>query len=208
MDKLGQNTLVLNRGWLAIQICSVKRAIALLFQGHAKVVDTDGQVYDFDDWSMISKEMIYVDSEFVSSPSISIKIPRVIVLTLYDKLPKRHVSFSRKNIFERDGHCCQYCGKSGKDRGVILNLEHILPKSKGGKTTWENVVASCTKCNGKKGNRTLKEIGWKLKKKPRAPKWNPTLNITLKAKPHKEWISFLDLEYWNAELENEHEAGA
>jgi 5-methylcytosine-specific restriction endonuclease McrA len=203
VNKLSQNTLVLNRSWMAVQICSVKRAISLLFQNHARVVDADGQTYTFDDWSEVSQEMIYTNEEFVSSPTLKIKIPRVIVLTLYDKLPKRHVSFTRKNIFERDHHQCQYCGVSGRDKGVTLNLEHVLPKCRGGKTTWENIVASCTKCNTKKGNRTLREVGWKLRKTPTMPKWSPTIQLSLRAKPHKEWVNFLDLAYWNTELEND-----
>ena len=116
MGKLDTNTLVLNRSWLAVQVCSAKRAISLLYQGHAKVVDEDFQAHDFDDWSQVSQQMVEVDpSEIVSSPSLRIRIPRVIVLLLYDKLPRRDIRFSRKNIFERDSFTCQYCGKNFSD---------------------------------------------------------------------------------------------
>lgn len=215
MGKLNGDTLVLNRSWMAVQICSVKRAISLLYQGHAKVVNPDTyQVYDFNDWHEVSQEMVQIDgNELICSPSLSIRIPRVIVLLFYDKLPKRHVRFSRKNIFERDGWTCQYCGTRPPSKTAALNwmkenalnLDHVVPRSKGGKTTWNNVVTSCYKCNSKKGSRTLKEMGWKLKKTPKQPRWHPTLNIPLKVVPHKEWVNFLDLAYWNTELENDNE---
>ena len=152
------------------------------------------------------------DNEFICSPSVRIKIPRVIVLVLYDRLPRREVSFSRKNIFERDGYTCQYCGNSppkGRKEAIqwmeknSLSLDHITPRSKGGKTTWENIVTCCFRCNSKKGDKTLESLGWKLNKAPKKPRWHPTLNIPLKSVKHKEWVSFLDLAYWNSELEND-----
>lgn len=215
MGKLNGDTLVLNRSWMAVQICSVKRAISLLYQGHARVVDAeDFQTYDFNDWSEVSQHMVEVDdNEFVCSPSVNIRIPRVIVLMFYDRLPKRQVRFSRKNIFERDNFQCQYCGKKPPSKrealswmkNNTLNLDHVVPRSRGGKTTWDNVVTSCYKCNSKKASKTLTEMGWKLKKVPGRPKWHPTLNIPLKVVPHKEWVNFLDVAYWNTELENDNE---
>jgi 5-methylcytosine-specific restriction endonuclease McrA len=207
LNKINGDALVLNRSWAAVQICSVRRAINLLYQGHAKAIDPDSyQAYNFKDWGEVSQQMVQVDSsEFISSPSINIKIPRVIVLVLYDKLPKRQVKFSRKNIFERDGWQCQYCGVKPSSKS-ILNLDHVVPRAKGGKTTWANVVASCFKCNTKKGSRTLKELGWRLKKAPSKPNWHPTLSIPTSMVPHKEWVSFLDLAYYNAELDNDNES--
>jgi len=213
MSKLNSSTLVLNRSWLAVQICSVKRAISLIYQGHADVVDQDYQSYDFSHWSQVSQQMVYDPADFISSPSVTIKIPRIIVLKFYDKLPKRDISFSRKNIFERDKFTCQYCGKKPQDRKAAmkrmeennLNLDHIVPRSRGGKTTWANIVCACYKCNTKKGNRLLSELGWKLKKKPEEPAWQPTINIPMKVTPRKEWVNFLDLAYWNTELENDNE---
>ena len=214
MSKLNAGTLVLNRSWMAVQICSVKRAISLIYSGQAKVVDHDFQSYNFNDWSEVSQEMVEIDAnEFICSPSLKIKIPRVIVLMLYDKLPKRHVSFSRKNIFERDKYQCQYCGIKPPSKRVAftwmedkaLTFDHVVPKSRGGKTTWTNIVTSCFKCNAKKGNRTPREMGWKVKKLPKQPSWNPTLNIPLKMVPHKEWTNFLDVAYYNVELDNDNE---
>jgi 5-methylcytosine-specific restriction endonuclease McrA len=214
MSKLNAGTLVLNRSWLAVQICSVKRALSLIYSGHAKVVDTDSQTYDFNDWSEVSQLMDeFGPEEFICSPSLKVKIPRVIVLVLYDKLPKRSVSFSRKNIFERDKYQCQYCKtKPPSKREALkwiekkaLTFDHVTPRSLGGRTTWGNIVTACFECNAKKGNRTLQELGWKLKKPPAQPKWHPILNIPLRMVPHKEWANFLDMAYWNTELENEND---
>lgn len=212
MNKLSTNTLVLNRSWMAVQIISVRRAITLLYQGHAKAVDEDYRSYDFNDWSEVSQQMVEIDpDEFICSPSVKIRIPRVIVLLLYDKLPKREVRFSRKNIFERDGYTCQYCGiKPPSKRQALkwmeensLNLDHVLPRAHGGKTTWDNVVTSCYKCNSKKGSQTLEELGWKIKKHPVKPKWHPSVSFGSKMVPHKEWRNFLDLAYYNTELEHD-----
>jgi len=212
MGKLNSNTLVLNRSWAAVQICSGRRATSLLYQGHAKAVGEDFQAYDFDDWAEVSQHMVEMDAnEFIASSSLRIKIPRVIVLVLYDRLPKRHVRFSRKNIFERDNFTCQYCGKKppNKKKAIKwmeknqLNLDHITPRSLGGKTTWENIVTSCYGCNSKKGSKTLEQLGWKLLKKPEKPNWNPVLNIPLRLIPHKEWVNFMDVAYWNTELDND-----
>jgi len=186
----------------------------LVYSGHAKVVDQDYQAYDFNDWSEVSQQMVEVDAnEFVCSPTLKIKIPRVIVLIFYDKLPKRTVAFSRKNIFERDKYTCQYCGTKPPSKRMALKwmeekaltFDHVVPRSQGGKTTWDNIVTCCQNCNAKKSNRTPKEMGWKLKKLPKQPAWNPTLNIPLKMVPHKEWTNFLELAYYNVELDNDNQ---
>ena len=211
-SKLNSNTLVLNRNWMAVQVTSVKRAISLLYQGQAKVVDGNFQSYDFNNWADVSQQMIEVDAdEFICSPSVKIRIPRVIVLLFYDKLPRREVRFSRKNIFERDNYTCQYCGVSppNEKRAIKwieknqLNLDHVVPRSRGGKTTWSNIVCACFKCNSKKGDRLVSELGWKMIKIPKEPVWHPTLNVPLSFVPHKEWVNFLDLAYWNVELEHD-----
>lgn len=216
MSRLDDGTLVLNKSWLAIQVCSVKRAISLVFQGHAKVVDADYNVYDFNDWHEISQQMVETDEgDFICSPTIKIRVPRIILLLAYDKLPKRDIAFSRKNILERDNYQCQYCGVKpprGNRAEALkwleknsLSLDHVIPRSKGGKTTWENIVTCCFKCNSKKGSRSLNDLGWKLIQTPTKPKGHPTLNINIKRTGRKEWVNFLDLAYYNVELEHENE---
>jgi len=212
MGKETSSTLVLNKSWMAVQVCSVKRAIGLLYQGHAKVVGEDYQVYNFDDWSEVSRRMVEVNSEeFITSPLLSLRIPRVIVLLYYDKLPKATLKFSRKNILQRDKFTCQYCGKGPSGYKTSskwmekneLSLDHVVPRCRGGKTTWQNIVACCLECNTKKGSRSLQELGWKLDKTPKAPKYHPTVNISLRSSVHKQWVNFVDIAYWNVELEND-----
>jgi len=131
-----------------------------------------------------------------------IKVPRVILLLAYDRVPKRRIRFSRHNIFARDKNTCQYCGK--RFATSDLNLDHVVPRSQGGITSWENVVCSCHRCNRSKGGLTPVQAGMRLISPPRKPSWTPPLNVSLKDVMRKEWVPFLDflvdLSYWNTEL--------
>ncbi|MEM9845271.1 MAG: HNH endonuclease [Pseudomonadota bacterium] len=131
----------------------------------------------------------------VHSPSVSIKIPSVIVLKEYVK-PQKRVAFTRFNLFLRDGFSCQYCGATGD-----LTFDHVVPRSRGGTTTWENVVAACGSCNLKKGAKSLRQSGLSLRRPPRAPGAEELRNLGRKFPPnhlHESWMDFL---YWDAELE-------
>lgn len=101
--------------------------------------------------------------EVVHSPSVSIRIPSVVVLKEFVK-PAKSTAFTRFNLFLRDEFACQYCG--AKDH---LTFDHVLPRCRGGRTTWENVVASCGPCNLRKGSKTLKQVGMRLRRKPSRP---------------------------------------
>ncbi len=131
-----------------------------------------------------------------------IKVPRVILLLAYDRVPKRRVRFSRYNIFARDKNTCQYCGQNFSRSD--LNLDHVIPRSQGGISSWENVVCSCHSCNRHKGGRTPAQAKMKLIVQPRRPAWTPPLNISLHEIMRKEWAPFLDfmvdVSYWNTEL--------
>ncbi|PQM58424.1 MAG: HNH endonuclease [Rhodobacteraceae bacterium] len=132
----------------------------------------------------------------VHSPSISIKIPSVVVLRDYIR-PSRSSAFTRFNLFLRDEFSCQYCGKKGE-----MTFDHVMPKCRGGKTTWENVVAACSSCNLRKGSRDLKSSGMKVLKKPTKPSVEVLMNKGRKFPPnylHESWMDFL---YWDAELES------
>jgi 5-methylcytosine-specific restriction endonuclease McrA len=197
---LNQQVLVLNRLWQAVNVCSVRRALTLLFAGHAQVVFSDDngsfETYSFNEWKDLSNAQPHPDC--ISTVSFRIRIPRVILLLVYDRLPKKEVKFTRHNIFERDQNTCQYCGRvfDRKD----LNLDHVIPRDRGGPTTWENVVCSCISCNTRKANRTPQEAGMTLIRKPRKPKWRPFLEFRLSLPQHDSWKHFIDLAYWNVEL--------
>ncbi len=197
---LEQPVLVLNRLWQAVNTCSVRRAFTLLYQGQAQVVSAeDGKnfaTHDYRSWWDISQS--HPEKDMVRTISFSIRIPRVIVLLIFERLPKKEVKFTRHNVFERDKNTCQYCGKIF-DR-VGLNLDHVLPRDRGGQTTWENIVCSCIPCNTKKGNKLPHEAGMQLIRKPKRPKWRPFVNISISNHPHDSWKHFLDLAYWNVEL--------
>ncbi len=197
---LNQHVLVLNRLWQAVNICTARRALALVFEGHAQVVlnDSDGafQTYNFSQWRDVSEQEPHADC--ISTVSFKIRVPRVILLSMFDHIPKKEVKFTRHNIFERDRNTCQYCGCvfDRKD----LNLDHVTPRDRGGATTWENIVCSCIPCNTHKANRTPQEAGMHLIHKPKRPKWRPFVQVTLGLPHHDSWKHFLDLAYWNVEL--------
>lgn len=198
---LNSQVLVLNRLWQAVNICSARRAFSLLYQGHAQVVWAEAgnfATHDFDSWRDFSVTVPEAEHEMVTTISWKIRVPRVIVLVLFDRLPKKEVKFTRHNVFERDNNTCQYCGKVF-DRQE-LNLDHVLPRDKGGLTTWENVVCSCIPCNTRKANRLPHQANMRLIRKPRRPKWRPFLHVTFSSQQHESWRHFVDLAYWNVEL--------
>jgi len=201
---LSKQVLVLNRFWQAVNICSVRRALTLLFEGHAEVVlaSAGGEfnTYDFHEWRDIGAKNP-TDHDFVHTVSFKIRVPKVILLLFFDRLPKKEVKFTRHNIFERDKNTCQYCGAVFDRRD--LNIDHVVPRDRGGKTTWENVVCSCIPCNTKKGNRLVHEAGMRLIRKPKRPKWRPFISVTLNKTEEESWKHFLDLAYWNVELGEE-----
>ena len=133
--------------------------------------------------------------QVVRSPSTEIHLPSVVVLKDYVR-PQKRVAFTRFNLFLRDGFRCQYCGGPGE-----LTFDHVVPRARGGRTNWENVVAACSPCNLRKGARSLREAGMNLRKPPRRPDAEELKNIGRRFPPnhlHESWIDFL---YWDAELE-------
>jgi 5-methylcytosine-specific restriction endonuclease McrA len=196
-----QGVLVLNRFWQAVHICSVRRAFSLLYMGHAQVVEGNGagddfRTFDFQRWRELSQD--YEGEDAVRTICFRIRIPRVIVLMLFDRIPKKEVKLTRQNIFERDSYTCQYCGEL-KDRRD-LNLDHVIPRDHGGTTTWENVVCSCIPCNTRKGNRRPPGASMKLIRKPKRPKLRTFLNVQISRNGPETWRHFLDLAYWYVEL--------
>ena len=126
---LRSSVLVLNRVYLPVHVTSVRRAFSLIYQGTAKAVDASYQTFDFEGWSGRS---VVPGGDSIGTVPGYVEVPRVIVLAHFDRVPRRHVRFSRANIFSRDRYTCQYCGDSpGRSQ---LNLDHVIPRSRGGKT--------------------------------------------------------------------------
>jgi 5-methylcytosine-specific restriction endonuclease McrA len=200
---LNQQVLVLNRLWQAVNVCSARRALTLLFEGHAQVVfsGADGafQTFNFNQWHDFSQQEPHPES--IHTVSFKIRVPRIILLLFFDRFPKKEVKFTRHNIFERDRNTCQYCGKNFDRKD--LNLDHVIPRDRGGPTTWENIVCSCIKCNTRKSNRTPHEAGMHLIRKPKRPKWRPFIQVNFTLNCPDIWKHFLDLAYWNVELGEE-----
>ena len=138
-------TLVLNAGYEPLAVVSFKRALILVLNQKATVLAGSNEVK-------------------VHSSSGEYELPSVILLSRYVRIPgSRKIPVSRRGVLRRDGHRCAYC------RGSANTIDHVQPKSRGGKDTWENLVACCLKCNNKKGDKTLAEIGWSLSFTPRMP---------------------------------------
>lgn len=131
----------------------------------------------------------------VHSPSTVIRIPSVVVLRDYVK-PQKRVAFTRFNLFLRDGFRCQYCGSKGD-----LTFDHVIPRARGGVTSWENVVAACARCNLRKGSKSLSQSGMSLQRPPRRPGAEELRDTGRRFPPnhlHESWVDYL---YWDAELE-------
>ena len=196
---LDSAVLVLNRSWMPVHITTAKRAFCLLYQGIAKAVDEQFEMFDFKDWAELRPKE---GEPAVGLVNGMLRIPKVIVLLTYDRMPKRSVRFSRKNIYMRDKYTCQYCGI--KFPPNELNIDHVIPRSRGGKSTWDNVVCSCHDCNRRKGGHNPEEAGMKLISKPKKPRWTPYLGFHFDSRMHKEWqpfLNFIDSAYWNVELD-------
>jgi len=194
MDPLDRRVLVLNRLWQPVNICGCRRAVGLLFLGHAEVVDVDDggrfSTHAIDSW--IERSRGWRGTEVIHSVAVSLRSPAIIVLASYDRLPKQEIRFSRRNVFERDGYRCQYCGERFEPRD--LNLDHVVPRDKGGGTSWENVVCSCVACNTRKANKLPAEANMFPLNEPAEPNWRPLFSSP-SYRPfrveHESWNHFL-----------------
>lgn len=192
MDSLHLETLVLNKGWDAFNIETAKESIVKTFTGDANVLDENYVQYGWEDWLELSK----MDNEgpFVRTSKIRIKVPRVIRLLKYNRIPKIEVKLTRRNLFIRDKLCCQYTNKklSFKD----ATIDHVIPRSKGGKSTWDNMVICSLEINIKKGNRTPKEAGLTLIRQPKQPTWN-LMFVKYVPKIPRIWEKYIHTDQWN-----------
>jgi 5-methylcytosine-specific restriction endonuclease McrA len=202
---LSSSVLVLNRQYLAVHVINVRRAFALLVRELAEVIHVeDGQYanYDFVSWREISElraaHFKEPHEDWIRSVNFEIQVPRVIRLLFYDRVPHQSVRFNRRNLFARDHNCCQYCGK--KFPTSELSLDHVVPRSRGGDATWENIVCACVACNVRKGGRTPAEAHMTLVRKPVKPKRSPLVTLKLGNPKYESWKSFLSSAYWSVDL--------
>ena len=206
---LKQNVLLLNKYYMAVQVSIVSEAIKALVKEVAVIIDEDYINYNLARWADFT-DTFYEDEEtaekysgLVRSPSIRLFAPQVIRFPdcEYTSPLIKTIKYSRKNIYSRDKNTCQYCQNqreefrlammSGAIRKSLLNLDHIIPRAKGGKSSWTNIVTSCTWCNNEKGDKLLSELGWTLIKTPQKPKWESHVATPFERAKKKYWQRFL-----------------
>jgi len=196
---LERPALVLNKRWTPVRIAPVKEAIGLVAKGSALIIEPGSfQTHDIVSWNDLSKAQVRFDGCVIRSARLALVPPEVILLTTYDGLGQRSVVFSRKNLFKRDHYTCQYCGaQPGPEE---LTVDHVLPRSRGGLSTWENCVLACVKCNARKADRPHAQAGLRLRKLPRKPSWKALAPISPQER-REAWEQFLTRAYWEVELE-------
>jgi 5-methylcytosine-specific restriction endonuclease McrA len=204
---LNSHVLVLNKLWMAVRVIDARRAFSLLVRDLAEVIRIDDgsyAAYDFESWTDISAVRDRYTTvprehyEWVRTVRMEIAVPKVIRLLGYDRLPKQDVKLNRRNIFARDRNVCQYCGRHYPTSE--LSLDHVMPRSQGGTSTWTNLVCACTRCNAKKGGRTPEQAHMKLIRQPVKPTRNPVITMRLGSDKYAGWKHFLDQAYWSVEL--------
>ena len=187
--------LVLNRLWQPVNIVGVERAFSLLLQDHAQVIytgDENFRLMDSSAWLELSQEASpEVNEPCIQTVRLRIRMPKVLLLRSYDKLPTQEIKFTRNNLFERDDYRCQYCGNHFD--AVHLNMDPVIPRDIGGRTSWENIVTSCIKCNSRKANRLPHQANMHLIRKPERPKWRPFVSSLIGQSYDSDWDHFINL---------------
>ena len=204
VSALDSSVLVLNKLYLPIHIVSARRAFSLLCRDVAEVVCLEEdrfETHDFESWielSAMRDQFPDDDHDYVRTVSLEIRVPRIIRLLIYDRLPERAVKFNRRNIYARDESRCQYCGR--RFSTSELSLDHVVPRSRGGTSTWDNLVCCCVACNARKGGRLPREARMRLIRRPYKPKRSPLIRLTIRDEKYKSWRHFVDEAYWSVEL--------
>jgi 5-methylcytosine-specific restriction endonuclease McrA len=182
--------LVLNRNWQPVHTCPVRRALHLLCLGHAQVVQVEGEerfaTHDLAAWA---RQEPAAGAPAIHGVRMTLAVPKVIVLAGYDRLPRLEVRFSRRNVFLRDQFTCQYCSRTLPE--AQLNLDHVHPRDKGGRTSWDNIVTSCFRCNTRKANKLPHEANMHPVRPPVAPRWRPLYSTRAGAGHEECWAPFL-----------------
>ena len=194
---LNERVLVLNKSWIAVHVANVKRAVSLVFLDLARIVNTENfETHDFASWVHESANNGHdPNARYIRTPTLALQVPEVIRLTNYNRVPRQDVHLSRRSIYERDDGCCQYCGV--RVPFSEYTLEHVVPRSRGGYTRWENAVVSCPRCNARKGNRTPAEADMTLRRHPVKPRCATPLGVRLGQGLRASWKKFLGEAYWD-----------
>lgn len=193
--------LTLNRHWVPIRTTSVQEAIGLVCKGAAKIIEPETyEVHDIFTWNDASQLKLKMQNVpiLIRSTTLAFIPPEVILLTGYEGVGQRNVVCSRRNLFKRDKYTCQYCGiQPGPEE---LTIDHIMPRSRGGITSFENCVLACVECNKLKADKTPDEADMKLRKTPKKPSWKIFAQVPSNVR-RGSWERFLDKAYWDIELE-------
>ncbi len=186
-DPLSLPVLVINRLYQPVQITSARRAVLLLFGESASALDDGGELHDFGSWRRLP---VRDGDDAIPIVGGALRVPRVVHLRRYERARRPAVRLTRKNVMLRDGHLCQYCAAHLPTRD--LNIDHVVPRSRGGPDSWENLVTACRQCNLRKGRRTPEEASMRLLREPFTPRWTVTMQILMGVqRPVKEWQPFL-----------------
>ena len=179
--------LLLNRYFAPVSVTTARRALVLLYGGVGHAVDVAGDTYDFSDWRA---QPVRTEDDALPIVGGALRVPRVLHLLRYERTPRASVRLTRSNLMLRDEYQCQYCARRPGQRE--LNVDHVMPRSRGGEDSWDNLVISCRSCNLKKGRRTPTEAGMKLLNEPKRPRWSTAKQILLVMRePFEEWQPFL-----------------
>lgn len=182
--------LVLNRNWQAVDVKTPADAFCMMAAGTATALDIAGGAnMNPTKWNEWLQLPVRESDNAVWTVHGPVRVPTVLVLARYDKVPKRRPKLSGKGIWERDGGVCQYTGKKlAREEG---NIDHIMPRSRGGKTTWDNCVLADKRINSRKADRTPEEVGLKLVRKPSPPREMPATYYIRNTHGVQDWEMFL-----------------
>ncbi len=188
MDILKRPTLVLNRNWQPIHVTTVVRSLVMLWNDSAKVVEPETyRLFGWEEWVQLDPPE---GALFLRTARDRLRVPEVVCLSRFDRLPSTAVTFSRRNVARRDRHTCQYCGdQPGFAR---ITIDHVIPRAQGGPSNWTNCVAACLRCNARKADRTPEQAGMRLRRPPIRPEWKPF--YTAKGVKLANWSRFLSTE--------------
>lgn len=177
--------LLLNRHYQPVRVSQARRAFTLLFVGSARALDDRYEAYDFAQWAKLQLP----GYETIGTMHGDVCVPRVLLLQRYARVPTTTLRLSRRNVYMRDDFTCQYCGEQRAPKD--LNLDHVTPRSRGGRTTWDNLVTSCRRCNFAKGSGTPEAAGMRLLRAPIRPSWSTAAALAAAPRRFAEWEPFL-----------------